>query len=167
MSDEDDRVLARSSPPIAVRLKPQRPTDVPFSGPELQGSTPLGLPFPLPTDLLADAAAHVKALSDAVAALLALPGRAWGAMYTGTNATGDVALTTTGLSSISHYFVGNGHRSSDMANRGLVYLYLLGGSMGAPGNAWVCCWGSDGAAQIPNSPYHYSWHGKGAPGLRS
>lgn len=103
-----------------------------------RGVTPLGLPYPEPTDLLADAAAHVKALSDAVAVLLAAPGRIWGQYVTTQNQYGGIWLYTGSLAVVQTYNLQSGYRGGTTAAQGYVFLFVLGGTWNSTAVAATC-----------------------------
>jgi len=106
------------------------PGDVLYAspGPGARGATPLGLPYPEPTDLLADAAAHVKALSDAVSVLLAAPGQVWAPYVTTQNVYGGIWCAYGSLTGVLTYLMQSGYRGATTPAQGYVFLFVLGGT---------------------------------------
>ena len=122
---------------------PDHPAQVPpvvlYESPAaVRGATPLGLPYPEPTDPLADAAAHVKALSDAVTVLLAAPGRIWTQYVTTQNEYGGIWCYTGSLAVVQTYNLQSGYRGGTTGAQGYVFLFVLGGTWNSTSIVATC-----------------------------
>lgn len=129
---------------VAERSAPPDP-DTPFTGVPLfeppaavRGATPLGLPYPEPTDPLADAALHVKALSDRVTQVLAAPGRIWGQNVVVQNQYGGFWVYTGSLAAVQSYNVQGGYRGGTTAAQGYIFLFVMGGTWNSTGVTCNC-----------------------------
>jgi hypothetical protein len=138
-AEQQRQLAAERAAPV-----PDHPDQVPpvvlhasADAPAARGVTPLGLPYPEPTDPLADAAAHVKALSDAVSALLAAPGRIWGQYVTTQNQYGGIWVYTGSLPVVQTYNVQSGYRGGT-APTNYVFLFVLGGTWNTTGITCNC-----------------------------
>jgi hypothetical protein len=148
-----DRAAADTAEPIAE------------PGPAPLGSTTLGLPYPTPTDLLADAALQVQLLGDAAAKLLANPGRIWGQDAQTANAYGGFWPYVGAIPAVQSYNLSGGFRGGTVAAaNGYFYLFVLGGTWNS--NAITCTvFPARGTGTgIPNIVVEYSFTGFGATG---
>lgn len=148
---------------LAARAADPEDLGVLYAPQTVGGKTPLGLPYPLPTDLLADAAAHVKALSDAVAVLLAAPGRSWGTDSQTANATGDIYVQT-GNVGVLGYQAQGGRRGGTVGMSNYFYLFLLAGTYGSVNGVWMRTYGAQGVGQLAGYTIEYSFTAFGNPG---
>jgi hypothetical protein len=88
------------------------------------------LPVPASTDPVADAAAHIAALADAIAARLSGRSVAYFSGVVATNATGDFAVP--GIAGVLSYCSGAIVTDNSTTPR----LYRFGGA-GPPGSTWI------------------------------
>jgi hypothetical protein len=107
---------------------PGVPEQLPDAVAAPRGVTALGLPYPTPTDPLADAWQHLSALSTAVEQLLAAPGQVWGPYATTSNAGGGIWLPTTGLSQVTSANLVTGYRGGTVVGNGYFFLFIIGGT---------------------------------------
>jgi hypothetical protein len=152
-----DLVAARANP---VPDHPDQVPPVPLydPGPAARGTTPLGLPYPEPTDPLADAAVHVKALSDKASQLLAAPGRIWGQDTKTLDSYGRFLPLTGSLPAVVFYNVQSGFRGgSTSAQQGYVFLFVLGGTHNTLSMTCQCFTAAGGGAS--NVTVEYSLTG--------
>lgn len=139
-AEQQRQLVAERAAPV-----PDHPDQVPpvvlyasADAPVARGVTPLGLPYPEPTDPLADAAGHVKALADAVAALLAAPGRIWNQDVQTQNQYGGIWCYAGSLPAVQTYNVQCGYRGGSTAQTQYFFLFVLGGSWNTTGITCQC-----------------------------
>jgi len=151
-----DRVVERADP-AAGGPGTSAVTTAQWPGPAQRGATPLGLPYPEPTDPLADAAVHLKALTDKASQLLAVPGRVWGTASATTNANGDFNVAFGTLTTLWYYHLQCGTHGT--ANPVAAGLFVLRGVPPDPGAVWADSYGMDGLPLTGGVVFDYCFTG--------
>lgn len=119
-----------------------------------------GFPYPSPSDPLADAALHIKALSDAMAARLVNTGLVRGTATQLSSGSGDLYPPTSGVSAIDVYLLQCGFNGGTLTAQNYFYQFVHHGTPTAP---YVRLFGSGGGASLAGWTVEYSYAYWGTP----